>query len=142
MKQKKKTTTQKTKTSTKITTKSKIKSKAKNSTKSKDKASTTVKTKAKTNTKAKAKKKKTKKQELEFEFIFVAENNEKIVLQRYTEKSMVWWDNGNKKKVWTGHFSICEASHFVKTTWPKRKTIYSNASYNPPPRPTDIFPCR
>ncbi len=139
-KTKKKITTQQTKAKAKAKNSTgKTNTKAKNSTKAKAKVKNST---AKTNTKAKAKKKKTKKQELEFEFIFVAEDNEKIVLQRYTEKSMVWWDNGKKKKVWKGHFSICEASDFVKTKWPKRKIIYSNSSYDSPPRPTDIFPCR
>ena len=86
------------------------------------------------------KKTQVKKKELEYEFIFSSENNQKIVLQRYAEESIVWWNQGKNKKVWTGEIAFCEASEFVKDKWPKRRIIYSNASYNPPPRPTDVRP--
>lgn len=86
------------------------------------------------------KKARTKKKELEYEFIFSVANNQKIVLQRYAEESVVWWDQGRRKKVWTGEVAFCEASEFVKDKWPKRRIIYSNTSYNPPARPTDVYP--
>ena len=91
----------------------------------------------KTKKKTRAKKKKL---EFEFEFIFSTENNQKIVLRRYVEESVVWWNNGKRKKVWTGPVAICEASEFIKEKWPIHRVIYTNAGYNPPPRPKDVYP--